>query len=546
MSVRRNSLRGLVAFGVVAAAMTASITSATAVPPQGTGPQTVQNDTFWTDTAGNPIHSQGGGVFLFGDTYYWYGVEYQGAAQYENDPTKAYSNGAVFEAVTVYTSKDLVHWTFQNDVATSNTPVSIPTTKDPLTTPTFSRMTSLADASWIGRLGVVYNENTHKYVLITQMENRFDPNTKTKHSILFLTSDSPTGDFRYANVQTQIPNVLYQGTGDQTVFTDKDGSDYLVFSNQSGRQYEYVSPIDPTDSLSIDPATQVAKNAAGREGNAMFAMNGHYYIAASDLHGWNASATHVIESVGDDPLGPYGPEFTLQGTASDYSHVTQTGFFFTVHGTSQDTVVFAGDRWADFAWNGTGYNQWMPLSSQDGQPVFHSLSQWNLDAHTGLWSVGAGNNYVLNPDFAADRVLTSSITGWTTTTDSGVSTNAFAGNVKPGADGSQYALKLANPSGFSGSVSQVDAVPAGTYRFQLRAKETGAWDYARVRISDADGHEHVIDLSTVGPDWATASPDRIALTSGFATISIEARSTTGATLTVDSLALTRDLPVTAH
>ena len=36
--------------------------------------QTIVNDTFWKDTNGNNIYSQGGGVFQFGDTYYWYGV----------------------------------------------------------------------------------------------------------------------------------------------------------------------------------------------------------------------------------------------------------------------------------------------------------------------------------------------------------------------------------------------------------------------------------------------------------------------------------------
>ena len=32
--------------------------------------QTIINDTFWKDTSGNYIYSQGGGVFQFGDTYY--------------------------------------------------------------------------------------------------------------------------------------------------------------------------------------------------------------------------------------------------------------------------------------------------------------------------------------------------------------------------------------------------------------------------------------------------------------------------------------------
>ena len=39
---------------------------------------TIYNDTFWKDTSGKNIYSQGGGIFKFGDTYYWYGVHYIG------------------------------------------------------------------------------------------------------------------------------------------------------------------------------------------------------------------------------------------------------------------------------------------------------------------------------------------------------------------------------------------------------------------------------------------------------------------------------------
>ena len=58
---------------------------------------------------------------------------------------------------------------------------------------------------------------------------------------------------------------------------------------------------------------------------------------------------------------PYGAEFVMKGTERDYGHVTQTGFFFIVKGSRQTTAVFAGDRWANFAGNGLGFNQWMPL-----------------------------------------------------------------------------------------------------------------------------------------------------------------------------------------
>ncbi|GLY16654.1 family 43 glycosylhydrolase [Kineosporia rhizophila] len=499
--------------------------------------QEITNDSFWKDTSGNLIASQGGGVFRFGDTYYWYGVHYQEAEPYAASPSKAYST-ATFESIDVYSSKDAVNWTFRNRVATRATALDIPTSKDVIGD-AFSRMTSLADASWVGRMGVVRNEQTGKYVLVTQMETGFDKNVKTNHSVLFLESDTPAGDFTYANVQTQIPGVLYQGTGDQTVFTDDDGQDYLVFSNQSGRANTYVARIDPSDSPIVEPAVRVAVNPAGREGNAMFKANGRYYIASSDLHGWNTSVTHVIKSDSADIQGSYGQEFVMKGTEKDYSHVTQTGFFFTVHGKKQSTVVFAGDRWADFAWNGIGYNQWMPLSFDGGDPVFHSLSSWKLDAKSGKWSVGKGNNYILNPEFAADRVAVKQVTGWTTTVAEGSPSTDFVSNPTPGANSSRFAAALGNPAGFAGSISQQNEVPAGTYTLSLLARTTPGLQSAKITMKDARGRVTSLDLGGVGSAWSAVSKTKVKLPAGVVTVSVEGSSSAGGTLAVDGLSLTR-------
>ncbi|WP_284327997.1 hypothetical protein [Demequina litorisediminis] len=233
--------------------------------------EAITNNQFWHDTDGNPIFSQGGGIFRFGDRYYWYGVKYTGAQAYYDNPTKTYD--ATFESITAYSSTDLVNWTFENEIATTDTAVHIPESKD-VNGSYFSDMQTLADSVWIGRLGVVYNENTGKYVLLTQFENA-DPARVTNAGVLFLSGDSPTDDFEYANLQTHIPGVYNngsgynQGTGDQTVFTDDDGSDYLVFSYRSGRSRTYVAQISDEDSLSVETATQVFAGA-GREGNAMF------------------------------------------------------------------------------------------------------------------------------------------------------------------------------------------------------------------------------------------------------------------------------------
>jgi len=504
----------------------------------------IENSRFWLDTEGNPIFSQGGGIFRFGDTYYWYGVQYTASQYYYDNPNRIYNRaGDVdFVAVTAYSSTDLVNWTFENNVATRDTKVNIPTSKNKAGTTYFSDMKTLADSVWIGRLGVAYNENTGKYVLLTQFENA-DPNRVDNAGVLFLTGDSPTADFEYGNLQTVLPGVLdngsgwNKGTGDQTVFTDDDGQDYLVFSYRNGRSRTYVAKISNTDSLTVETATQIFAGA-GREGNAMFKLDGQYYVASSDLHGWNTSQTYVVRSLNGQIQGAYSSMYVLPGTEKDYSHVTQSGFFVTVKGTEQDTVIYAGDRWANFAWNGLGYNQWVPLSGTGADVSFNSLSHWTLNATTGTWAVGQDNNYILNPDFAADRIAVTSVTGWTQTTDASSSTSAFVSNPGPGADASRFALRLGSASAFAGDVHQDNEVPAGIYTLALKANYAGGLSAAQVVVTGADGVDHVLDIPAAS-GWASASLEGIPLPAGTARVAIRAEGTGGQSLTVDSLSLRR-------
>jgi hypothetical protein len=495
----------------VAAAKTALVTTAGDLVSADAGTfQTITNDTFWRDTSGNPIYSQGGGVFRFGDTYYWYGVHYLGAEHYLANPTRKYNTETTFVAIPVYSSPDLVNWKFERNVATAAT--------------TFPDGTNLS-SGWVGRLGVSYNENTGKYVLVSQ----------GKGGVMFLRGDSPTDTFDGVTVQAQITNSPTPATGDQTVFTDDDGTDYLIFSNASGRARAFVSRLRPSDSLYAEPAVQIGYSSAGREGNAMFKLDGRYYHAASDLHGWNSSVAYVLESTTSNIQGPYTAEYVLPGTEMDYSHVTQTGFFVTVNGTAKKTVIFAGDRWADFAWNGIGYNQWMPVDRTGTRPRFHSLSQWQLNATTGEWRVAAANNYVLNPDFQADRIIVSPVRGWTNFVESGAS--AIAGNANGGANGSSFALRIGATSAFAGGVRQQITVPAGTYRLAAATKTSGTVSGAQVTVTDAGGAVRTLTVSA-GGSWTQRQLTGFTLAAGSAQVTIRATGDNGY-LWVDGLSLVK-------
>lgn len=365
----------------------------------------IRNDVFWDTEEGTPLYSQGGGIFCYEDPvdgvkrYFWYGMKYREAALYRENHTCKYPR-CTFESVSMYVSDDLVHW---HDAGDAFTRQDLLDARLPL--------------GWLGRMGVAYVEAAKKYVLMMQHNG----------SVLVAVSDSPRGPFSYYRSLDMTSYCTTPGTGDQTVFVDPDTNrGYLVYSKAKGRNRTYISEIGllENDSIGLLDCHQVFQGA-GREGNCMFKYKGCYYLCASDLWGWDCSHAYFLKSA--DIYGPYEPLDAMEKFATcerDFSHLTQTGFFYT-HRTAggKETVIYCGDRWADFANNGLGYNQWVPVSFDgDGNPVFNSLSSWDFCPATGGWRVAADNNYILNGSFDADRRIIPEpvkprqafLTGWDT------------------------------------------------------------------------------------------------------------------------------------
>ncbi|WP_433934199.1 family 43 glycosylhydrolase [Sorangium cellulosum] len=450
----------------------------------GLGGATIFNDTFWKDTSGTPIYSQGGGVLQVGDTYYWYGVQYRGARSYVDNPVK--NGDTTFEGITTYSSKDLVNWKHE----ATDKPAGV--------------------GGWFGRLGVAYNENTRKYVLVAQAWVGGDAS-----SVYFATSDSPAGGFVYEHVQANPPGIANGGTGDQTIFQDDDGQAYMISSSQEGRSNRYVSPLRASDFLQVEQAIPVYRGG-GREGNCMFKHEGTYYFCSSDLHGWNTSATYCVSAT--NIRGPWSEEFVMKNTELDYSHVTQTGFFIHVYGTEQTTIIYAGDRWADFAGNGIGFNQWVPLSFRGGEPYFHSLSAWTLNATTGRWAVAPENNWVLNPTFEADRITVSTPVGWSASNGS---------NSQDGHTG-RWSWQLNGTASLSQSVADL---PNGTYTLEVWAKSNGAGAELYIQNYGGPGKIAPIPEST---SWSRVTIGDIAVSDGRAELGVKS---SGQTVKVDDFTL---------
>jgi hypothetical protein len=475
---------------------------------------TIQNDTFWKDTSGTPIYSQGGGMLKVDGRYYWYGVKYAEAVSYARQPGRT-APTPHFDAITVYSSTDLVNWRFEGDAIKAG-----------------AAGERFAPNDWVGRLGVVFNPTTKKYVLITQYGSK-----NMGSGVLFATSDTPAGPFTYAGIQARIDNVSTPGTGDQTVFVDDDGKPYLVFSNAHGRRNLYVAALRSSDYLQVEPAVNIYNApAGGREGNAMFKYQGVYYFCSSDLHGWNASRTYYMSA--QKITGPYSAEKLIQGTDADFSHVSQNGFFIPVQGSEATTILFAGDRWSDFAGNGIGYNIWVPLSFTGTVPVFHSLSQFDLDATRGTWTLGKQNNYVLNPGFEADRVKQTSVAGWVTSwTSLGASSPIM--NVLDGHTG-RWALSLDHQDYGVGSAVQNIVLPNGSYTLKAWVRSSGGQSVAKL-YALADGADEMAHALTAPlGEWTEVSIPHIVVKAGAVKVGAYSEGRTGQWLHVDDVSLVRE------
>lgn len=505
--------------------------------------QNIKNDCFWDTAEGLPIYSQGGGIFVFPDPetghdrYYWYGVEYQECEKYRNNPAATLPN-ATFKNVTCYSSDDLVNWHFEANVMTPK------------------EAFSNGRRTWLGRLGVAYIKDVDKYAMVVQ----------NGAVVMIALSDSPVGTFSEHQKIDMTSRIGTSNTGDQTVFTDPDtGISYLICSYGKGRHHGYVAEIGLCEDgkVGLKTCVEVFKGA-GREGNCMFKYNGRYYLCASDLYGWDSS--HAYYLVADDIYGPYLPLNDMQvmpGCDQDYAHISQTGFFYTLRGKKQETVIFCGDRWCDFAGNGLGYNQWVPLSfEKDGvTPHFNSLNSWDLNPVTGEWKVADDNDYVINGSFEADRVLIPSavkprqdtLIGWKTKILEGSMVSAD----NPDSPHLNYfntyedrlevvgekSLLINDSLAFARTVTQTLAsthevpVPEGEYELCCKTRNTGGFTNLEM-FAESGGRRFSVSLPGPGDAWTEVRLpvviDGISVCYGFA-----ASGDPGAWCVIDDVSLVR-------
>jgi hypothetical protein len=191
--------------------------------------------------------------------------------------------------------------------------------------------------------------------------------------------------------------------------------------------------------------------------------------------------------------------------------------------------VFGGDRWSDFAGNGIGYNDWMPITFNGTAPVFHSLSQWNVDAAAGTWSVDSGNNYVLNPSAEADRVAQTTLAGWT-------NSGGVGGN-KSGGHTGRWAFTQRSSSAYNASTYQNISLPNGTYTLSAWVQSSGGQTAASIFAKNFGAGELTASINKSMSSWTKVSVLGITVTTGSIQVGFSSDANAGDWVNVDDFSL---------
>ena len=291
----------------------------------------------WLDNRGKQIQAHGGGILKVGDTFYWFGEDRtQGL-----DPSKRY--------VACYSSKDLAHWTFRNQVLKLSDPENF-------------------GPRWlIERPKVFYNAKTKKFVMYTHIDNGSYKAARVGVAI----SDTVDGDYKY--LKSFRP--LGMESRDIGQFIDDDGSAYLIFESRPTKGFVIAKLSD--DYLSVEK--QMSLVPAPLEGGALVHYQGLYYVIGSHLSGWKPNPN--VYATAPSLEGPW-TEFKDIAPPETATYGSQSSMMLKVVGKKGTTVIFMADQWKPKTLWDSRY-LWMPLEIGDGKLHLPGPKPWSINVKKG-------------------------------------------------------------------------------------------------------------------------------------------------------------------
>lgn len=313
------------------------------------------------DTDGDAVDAHDGMIASFGGTYYLYGTAYDCGFSWQ-------TTGTPFCGFKVYSSTDLVHWT----------------DRGLLFDPTGSVWQTRCNGSTYGcfRPHVVYDAATGMYVLWV---NVYDNSVGYR----VFTSAGPTGPFTEQAVPTLAVNDNAPAggvnNGDETVFTDDDGTGYIVYTDWRSSGDLVVERLTASDLSGTGTYARLGQSST--EAPALFKRNGVYYLTYSDPNCGYCSGTGTSYRTASSPLGPWSAPIKLTTNSCG----GQPSFVSAIPTTTGTAYLYASDLWDGGHNEALANYYWAPLSfAADGSisPITCQNS-FSLDLATG--SAGSQN-----------------------------------------------------------------------------------------------------------------------------------------------------------
>jgi hypothetical protein len=297
----------------------------------------------WLDDRGKEIQAHGGGILHLKDTWYWFGED----RSVTNDPDKRY--------VACYSSKDLVHWKFRNQVLALGNPEN------------------LGPKAILERPKVFYNAGTKKFVMYMHLDG---PGYKLAR-VAIAVSDIVDGNYTY--VKSFRP--LDQESRDIGQFVDDDGSAYLIFESRPTHGF-YIAKLS-SDYMSVEKEMSFVK--APLEGGAIVHYKNMYYVLGSHMTGWKANPNVYAVSASLN-----GPWTEMQDIAPPEvnTYDSQSSMLLKVTGRKTTSVIYMGDRWKPKELYDSRYI-WMPVEIGDGKLALPKPQDWTIDVKSGKTAVVA-------------------------------------------------------------------------------------------------------------------------------------------------------------
>ena len=336
---------------------------------------TITNGLLWKDDNGNAVQAHGSGYIKVGDTWYMVGEDR--------------NSGGV--GVNMYSSKDLVTWTFENKIISQNT------------------CEQLANGErFIERPKIIYNEKTKKYVVWLHYEG--EAYAPAEAGVFYC--DKINGNYSFHKGFRPFGNMAR----DCNLFVDDDGTAYFIAA--ANHNADLIIYKLTEDYLDVEEEVVTLWKGASREAPVIVKKDGYYYLITSGCTGWEPNQAQ------------YAFSKSLASGWSDRRNIgnsiafdTQPTSVLKVEGSEGTTYVFVGDRWQD---PGLAESKTImfPVKFDNGDMTFDYTRQWDLNITTGQWRATPREDAIPKTDWKvcyASSEETASIDG--------KASNTFDGNL---------------------------------------------------------------------------------------------------------------------